>query len=393
MTLPSLEDRRFVVGVDGGPTAFEAPEVVRTLVRAGAEVRVAVTGDAEGWIGALALETVSGAEVARRPDEAAGWEAWADALVVAPAGADLVARLAAGRADDAVADLFLRFAGRAVVVPGTNLPADAWVKANLAALGERALVLPPGTAPAGAAAGLRRVLGPRDLVGRRVLVTAGPTREPLDPVRFLSNPSSGRMGFALAEAARRRGAEVVLFTGPTHLAPPTGVRVVPFDTAESLQAAVTSVAAEAAVDLVIACAAVADWRPAEVASEKMKKAGVTELTLRLVRTPDVLAELSRSVAGRADRPVLVGFAAETGDLEAGARAKLTAKGLDLVVANRVKGDGSAFGAEDNEVHLVSAAGIEHLPRASKAEIAQGILDWVVPRVEARRGAVQPAEPA
>ena len=392
MTLPSLEDRRFVVGVDGGPTAFEAPEVVRTLVRAGAEVRVAVTGDAEGWIGALALETVSGAEVALRPDEAAGWEAWADALVVAPAGADLVARLAAGRADDAVADLFLRFAGWGVVVPGTDSPADAWVKANLAALGERALVLPPGPPPPAPPPGSAGSSGP----GPRGPPGPGDRRvhlEPRDLVRFLSNPSSGRMGFALAEAARRRGAEVVLFTGPTHLALPTGVRVAPFDTAESLQAAVTSVAAEAAVDLVIACAAVADWRPAEVASEKMKKAGVTELTLRLVRTPDVLAELSRSVAGRADRPVLVGFAAETGDLEAGARAKLTAKGLDLVVANRVKGDGSAFGAEDNEVHLVSAAGIEHLPRASKAEIAQGILDWVVPRVEARRGAVQPAEPA
>ncbi len=378
-----------MVGVDGGPTAFEAPEVVRTLVRAGAEVRVAVTGDAEGWIGALALETVSRAKVARRPDEAAGWARWADALVVAPAGADLVARLAAGRADDAVADLFLRFAGRAVLVPGTDLPPDAWVKANLAALGERALVLPPGTAPAGAAAGLRRVLGPRDLVGRRVLVTAGPTREPLDPVRFLSNPSTGRMGFALAEAARRRGAEVILCAGPTHLAPPPGVRVVPFDTAESLHAAVTAVAGEADLDLVIACAAVADWRPAEVAAEKRKKADAgAELTLRLVRTPDVLAELSRSVAGRADRPVLVGFAAETGDLEAGARAKLTGKGLDLVVANRVKGAGSAFGAEDNEVYLVSAGGVAHLPRSSKAEIAQGILDRVAPLVEARRGAAR-----
>lgn len=377
----TLESRSIVVGVDGGPRAFEAADLVRRLVKAGAEVRVAVTARTEGWLPALTLETLSRAAVARTPEDAQRL-ADAELLVIAPCGADLLAGLVRGRTDDAVAALFARMSDRAVVVPGPEVPSAGWVAANLSALAETALVLPAGSAPETVAREAARRCGPRDLAGRRVVITAGPTREHLDPVRFLSNPSSGRMGYALAERAARRGASVVLVSGPVERPAPAGVRRVSVVSAQEMADAVA--AERAAMDLFVGVAAVADWRPAEVAGEKEKKEGRDEKTVRLVRTPDILATVSAETRGRADRPVIVGFAAETERVVEHAREKLERKGVDLVVANDVKGPEGAFGAETNEVVLVSETEAERVPRATKGEIAEAILDRAVRLLDVRR---------
>jgi len=214
-----------------------------------------------------------------------------------------------------------------------------------------------------------------DLEGQKILVTAGPTREPLDPVRFLSNPSSGRMGYALAEAAARRGADVLLITGPVELPAPAGIKTVRIQTAEQLRDA--ALAALPGCTAIIAAAAVSDFRPREVLALKKKKSGSQGETLELVRTPDVLLALSQAAGDGPDRPVLIGFAAETDDLIESARRKLLEKRLDLVVANQVGGEGSAFGSSENQATLVDAEGADQLPRMSKGLLAEKILDRVV----------------
>ena len=389
-----LAGARVLLGVTGGIAAYKAAELARELMRAGAEVQPLLTESGERMVSRATFAALTGRRVpASVWDDPAGVEhvalaRWGQVLVVAPATAHTLARLAAGLADDLLTNVALAFGGPVVVAPAMHT--EMWehpaTRANLQTLeGRGALVVPPASGPltsgdvgpgrlaelddlvAGVAAALA---GTRTLAGARVLVSLGGTREPLDPVRYLGNRSSGRMGAAIAAEALARGAQVTAVAAATTVDPPAGARVLRVETAQQLY---DTVLAEAdAHDVLVMAAAVADFRPKRVAEGKLKKdQGVPEVVLEA--TPDTLAEL-----GRRRRPdqVLVGFAAETGDHLAGARGKLAAKHLDLVVLNHVEGAQSAFGADDADAYLVDAATVEELPRTSKAAIAARLLDRV-----------------
>jgi phosphopantothenoylcysteine decarboxylase/phosphopantothenate--cysteine ligase len=318
---------------------------------------------------------------------------WADLVVVAPATADLMARLAQGNADDLLTTLCLATAAPLVLAPAMNrqMWAHPATQANARCLAERGVRL-LGPASGGQACGETgegRMLEPVEiaealdsgpgrgvLAGRRVLVTAGPTREAVDPVRYLSNHSSGKMGYAVARAAARAGAEVTLVSGPVALADPGGVRVIRVTTAREMRDAV--MAELDGVDVFVAAAAVADYRPARPARAKIKKTAET-LDLSLVRNPDILGE----VASRSRPPFLVGFAAETGGLEKNARAKLRTKKLDLVAANLV-GQGRGFDRADNALSLYWAGGGRELGQASKDELAEALVEMVATRMDGER---------
>lgn len=397
---PALRGARVLLGVSGGIAAYKAAELARELQRQGAEVQALLTASAEKLISRATFAALTG-----RPVPASVWDdpaavehvalaRWGHVLVVAPATAHTLARLAAGLADDLLSNVALAFAGPVVVAPAMHT--EMWqhpaTQANLALLERRGVrVVPPGSGPLtsgdvgpGRLAdlpdlldGIAAALAPaRTLAGVRVLVTLGGTREPLDPVRYLGNRSSGRMGAAIAAEALRRGAEVTAVAAATTVDPPAGVRLLKAETAQQLYDAVLAEAPSH--DVLIMAAAVADFRPKTAAVSKLKKdQGVPELLLE--PTPDTLAEL-----GRQRRPgqVLVGFAAETDDHLANARAKLERKRLDLVVVNHVEGARSAFGADTADAALLDPTGVEELPAASKAEIAARLLD----RVEALRAA-------
>jgi phosphopantothenoylcysteine decarboxylase / phosphopantothenate---cysteine ligase len=389
---------RVLLGVTGGIAAYKAAELARELMRAGAEVQPLLTESGERMVSRATFAALTGRRVpASVWDDPAGVEhvalaRWGQVLVVAPATAHTLARLAAGLADDLLTNVALAFGGPVVVAPAMHT--EMWehpaTRANLQTLeGRGVLVVPPASGPltsgdvgpgrlaelddlvAGVAAALA---GTRTLAGARVLVSLGGTREPLDPVRYLGNRSSGRMGAAIVAEALARGAEVTAVAAATTVDPPAGARVVRVETAQQLYDAVLAEAD--AQDVLVMAAAVADFRPKRAAEGKLKKdQGVPEVVLE--PTPDTLAEL-----GHRRRPgqVLVGFAAETGDHLAGARRKLQAKHLDLVVLNHVEGATSAFGADDADAYLVDADTVEELPRTSKAAIAARLLD----RVEALR---------
>ncbi len=388
-----LQDKRVVVGIGGGIAAFKAVLLVRALMAAGAEVRVVMTEAATRFVGPVTFTGVTGhPAVVNLWDPSYAGEihvelgAWADAVVVAPATANLLARAAQGMADDAVLTTIACAKGVILYAPAmhTRMWERPATRRNVAQLeADGALIVGPVTGPLASgeigpgrmaepeaiAEAVGRALGdPGDLAGTRIMVTAGPTHEDLDPVRFLGNRSTGKMGYALAARAAARGAEVVLVTGPVRIPPPEGVEVVGIRSARDLEAAV--VPRMDSFDAIIMAAAVADYRPATKADEKIKK-GDGDLELTLVRNPDVLRALGERRKG--DRPVLVGFAVETEDLAARARGKLTAKRVDLVVANHAR---VGFGGNDNEVILVDADGDTALPRASKTEVADRILDHV-----------------
>jgi phosphopantothenoylcysteine decarboxylase / phosphopantothenate---cysteine ligase len=393
-----LAGSRVLLGVSGGIAAYKAAELARELQRAGAEVQPLLTEAAEQMVTRATFAALTGRRVpASVWDDPAAVEhvalaRWGQVLVVAPATAHTLARLAAGLADDLLTNVALAFAGPVVVAPAMHT--EMWehpaTRANLETLtGRGVLVVPPASGPltsgdvgpgrlaeledlvAGVVAALRPV---RSMAGTRLLVSLGGTREPLDPVRYLGNRSSGRMGAAIVAEALARGAEVTAVAAATTVDPPAGARPVRVETAQQLYDAVLAEAD--AQDVLVMAAAVADFRPKRVAEGKLKKdQGVPEVVLE--PTPDTLAEL-----GRRRRPdqVLVGFAAETGDHLAGARRKLEAKRLDLVVLNHVEGAHSAFGADDADAYLVDADTVEELPRTSKAAIAARLLD----RIEALR---------
>jgi phosphopantothenoylcysteine decarboxylase / phosphopantothenate---cysteine ligase len=406
-----LGGARVLLGVTGGIAAYKAAELARELQRAGAEVQPLLTADAERMVTRATFAALTGRRVpASVWDDPGAVEhvalaRWGQVLVVAPATAHTLARLAAGLADDLLTNVALAFAGPVVVAPAMHT--EMWehpaTRANLQLLERRGVrVIPPASGPltsgdvgpgrlaeledlvAGVVAALEPASGPagarpgRGLAGARVLVSLGGTREPLDPVRYLGNRSSGRMGAAIVAEALARGAEVTAVAAATIVDPPAGARLVQVETAQQLYDAV--LAAADAQDVLIMAAAVADFRPKRVAEGKLKKdQGVPEVVLE--PTPDTLAEL-----GRRRRPdqVLVGFAAETGDHLAGARRKLQAKHLDLVVLNHVEGAHSAFGADDADAYLVDADTVEELPRTSKAAIAAHLLDRVETLRAARR---------
>jgi len=391
-----LEGRELVLGVTGSIAAYKAVYLLRELRRAGASVTVVMTPHAQEFVAPLTFRTLSGRPVLSNlfdPREPAAVEhvalaERADLVVVAPATANALARAALGLADDFLGTLLL--ASRAPLLFAPAMDGDMWthpaVQSHVATLRARgATVMEPGHGDL--ASGLtghgrfpevadlvetaaRLVWPKRDLVGDHVLVTAGPTREPVDPVRYLSNRSSGRMGYALATLAARRGAQVTLVTGPTRLTPPPGVRVIPVQTAEEMRDAVLQVAPVATV--VVKAAAVADYRVARPVTAKIRSRQ-DGLTLPLAPNPDILRELGRVKGTR----FLVGFAAETGDVRESARAKLEAKGVDLMVANDVSRGDIGFDVEENEVVLLDRwGGVVELPRLSKVDVADAILDRV-----------------
>jgi len=393
----TLASRRVVLGITGGIAAYKSAEVCRGLIGAGADVHVIMTAAAERFMGAVTFEALSGNPVGTdlfRASEPGVIEHirladLADLILVAPATAGFLARLAHGLADDLLSAVMLASRAPVLVAPGMNV--NMWNHAatqdNVEVLGNRGVCfvgpdegdLACRTYGAGRMAepptileAARTAVGPSDLAGRSVLVTAGATREPLDPVRYLSNRSTGKMGFSLARAAAGRGAQVTLVSGPHHLRPPPGVTCVDVQTAEEMAEAVLTRAD--AMDLVIKAAAVADWRPDQVADHKLKKQGAPDTqTLALRRTTDILAELGRRRKG--PRPVLVGFAAETGDPVDEAQRKVRDKGCDLVVANDVSRPDAGFAADTNRVVLVRPdAPPEHLSLASKDAIAHQVLD-------------------
>ncbi|MEO7072122.1 MAG: bifunctional phosphopantothenoylcysteine decarboxylase/phosphopantothenate--cysteine ligase CoaBC [Rhodanobacter sp.] len=399
----SLANRRILLGVTGGIAAYKACELVRRLRELDAQVRVVMTDSAAHFVGAASFQALSG-----QPVRSSLWDAhaeaamghielarWAERVLVAPASADVLARLAHGMANDLLTTLCLASAAPLYLAPAMNqqMWAHPAVQANVDALRQRgARVLGPD---AGSQAcgdfGAGRMLEPlalRDalaqsfadgaLQGLRVLVSAGPTYEDIDPVRFIGNRSSGRMGFAVAQAAVEAGAHVTLVAGPVALPTPAGVSArIDVRSAAQMHAAVLAAAAQ--VDIYIGAAAVGDYRPEQPAAQKLKKHAGTGLTLQLKENPDILASLS----ARNVHPFLVGFAAETHDVADYARDKLQRKGLDMIAANQV-GDGMGFEAADNALTLYWHDGSQALSRAPKADLARALLAQVATRYRASR---------
>ncbi len=400
MDASALQGRRVIVGVGGGIAAYKACELVRELVRAGAEVRVAMTEAAQQFVTPLTFQALSGHPVLTNyfdPNQEGNFghldlARWADLYVVAPATADLIARIRAGMGGDAVTTSLLAFRGPVLLAPAMNVAMweNRQTQENVAALmadprftraGPDAGLLACGDVGAGRLVEVKEIvaaaaarLGSGPLAGRKVLLTAGPTREFLDPVRFISNPSTGKMGLALAEVARELGAKVTVVLGPVGAVDRTGLEVVNVVSAEDMAREV--LARVESVDWFIATAAVSDWRPEARAPQKVKKGEAPEV-LRLVRTPDVLAEASRKVAGAQKRPLLVGFAAETEQVLEHAREKLESKGLDAIVANDVTAPGAGFGTDTNRVTVLTRTGARKELAGAKREVAQGILELLL----------------
>ncbi len=395
-----LQGRRVAVGIGGGIAAYKGCDLVRELRRAGADVRVAMTEAAQKFVSPLTFQALSGHPVVANlfdPEGEASFghlhlARWADLFVVAPATADLLARIRAGMAGDAVTTALLAYRGPVLLAPAMNTAMweHARTQENLAALlsepryrtvGPAVGLLADGDVGAGRLAELEDIVdaaagcvagGP--LAGKRVLVTAGPTREFIDPVRFLSNPSTGKMGLAVAQAARARGAKVTVVLGPVGRVERDGLEVVDVVSAEDMAREVLS--RVEGVDYFIASAAVSDYRPQVRHPQKVKKSDAVE-SIAFERTPDVLLEASKKVAGAAQRPMLVGFAAETHDVLPHAEEKLRQKELDAIVANDVSAPGSGFAGDENQVVVMDRGGRRVEAKGSKREVAQAIWDFLL----------------
>ncbi len=394
--MQALPDKpRVLLGVTGGIAAYKAAEVASRLVKQGCGLRVVMSEAAKRFVGPVTFAALSGNPVPGDwfdgSQEAAishiDLARWAQVVVVAPATANFIAKAALGLADDLLSTLLLATDAPLLIAPAMNphMYDHPTVGANLDTLAQRgaAIVGPAAGRTACGEDGPGRMVEPelivervmdlisaRDLEGVPILVSAGPTREHLDPVRFLSNPSSGRMGIEVARMARRRGAQVTLVLGPTHLEPPMGVETINVTSAADMAEAINSRAKEQRV--IIKAAAVSDFRPQDCAPQKVKKGQGGEVC-QLVNTPDILAGLGQNKGDL----ILVGFAAETDQLLAHAGAKLKAKNLDLMVANDVAADDSGFAVETNRVHLLTPDGeVESLPLMSKQEVAHRLLDRV-----------------
>lgn len=393
-----LFNRNILLGISGGIAAYKSAELVRQLQQMGGEVRVIMTRGATEFITPLTLQALSGhpvhselldteAEMGMGHIELARW---ADLLVIAPATADLIARLAAGRADDLLTTVALATPAPLLLAPAMNqqMWRDPATGANITTLESRGMRMigpaegvqacgdtGPGRMeePQVIAEATRALFASGRLAGRRVVVTAGPTREPIDPVRYLSNHSSGKMGFALARAAVDAGAVTSLVSGPATLPTPDHVRR--YDVGSAREMLETCLELAPDCDIFIACAAVADYRPATMADQKIKK-GAETITMTLERNPDIVA----TIAALPDAPFTVGFAAETQAVEDYAREKRVRKGLDMIVANDVAAKGIGFNSDENAVTVFWESGQRALPRASKSSLAAEIVDLVAAHI-------------
>ncbi len=393
-----------VLGISGGIAAYKTPDLVRRLKGRGADVQIVLTASAEEFVTPTALQAVSG-----RPIRNNLWDKeaeasmshielarWADLVLIAPATAEIMARLAGGGAPDLLSTLCLATEAPIVIAPAMNrvMWANPAVQANRELLEERGVTIlgPDVGSQACGETGAGRMIEPDAiadavvggpnirkgvLAGKTVLVTAGPTREPIDPVRYITNRSSGKMGYAMARAARAHGARVVLVSGPVALDPPYGVELHAVETAEQMYAKTHELIDD--VDVFIAAAAVSDYRPAGSHAKKIKKTADT-MTLELVRSPDILA----SVASLDPAPFTVGFAAETHDVETYAKAKLDKKRLDMIVANRV-GEDCGFDFDDNTVTVYWPGGEQAFAEAAKTELAEDLVALIAQRYETVRG--------
>ena len=396
--MSGLAERRILLGVTGGIAAYKAAEFTRLLARAGAQVRVVMTRAAQDFVGPLTFQALSGEKVHTDlldPDAEAAMghielARWADLIVIAPASADCIAPLAHGHADDLLTTICLATESPVAVAPAMNqgMWAHAATAANVECLRRRGVtILGPASGdqacgetgsgrmrePAELVSDCTEVFGPRVLSGHHVLITAGPTLEALDPVRYLSNHSSGRMGYAIAASAARAGARVTLVSGPVQRPTPAGVERIDVQSAREMQSAVAT-HLEAA-DIFIATAAVADYRPAEIAERKIKKGDEDGRTLALARNPDILGE----ACARSPRPYCVGFAAETDTVAENAQAKRRSKGADLICANAV-GAGIGFGDVDSTLELFDEHGSVRLGPADKETLARELIMAIAERV-------------
>ena len=396
--MTTLEGRQVVLGVTGGIAAYKACELTSRLRKAGAQVYVIMTKNACEFVAPLTFETLSNHPVATDTfDRPATWEVEhialakrAEVFVIAPATANILAKMAHGIADDMLSTTVLATRAPVLAAPAMNtgMWENAATRENVKTLVSRGVrfVGPEGGFLACGDTGAGRMSEPtrifdaiaellnpkQDMEGLRVVVTAGPTQEKIDPVRYISNRSSGKMGYAIAEAAARRGADVTLVTGPVRLETPRGVRAVPIQSTQDLLEAMAACCPEA--DVVIQAAAPADFTPAEVAGEKIKKQGDGDLVLTLCQTPDVAAQV-----GRMKHPgqTLVGFAAETNDVLRNAEGKLAKKNLDMIVANDVTAPGAGFDVDTNIVTFLTRSGMETLPCLPKKQVAEELLDRVM----------------
>jgi phosphopantothenoylcysteine decarboxylase / phosphopantothenate---cysteine ligase len=400
---------RVLLGVTGGIAAYKSPDLVRRLMERGADVQVVMTAAAQRFVSPMTFQAVSG-----RPARSDLWDntaeaamghielaRWAQVVLIAPASADFMARLAGGRADDLLCTLCVATEAPIMLAPAMNrvMWANKATQANVETLTSRGIrILGPGSGnQACGEVGAGRMWEPTQLAeallappvnagllaGLNVLITAGPTRERLDPVRYLTNRSSGKMGFAVAEAAREAGAHVTVVTGPVQLQTPVGITRINVESARDMYAAVHRQVGDA--DIFIAAAAVADFQPVTVAKQKIKKHGGT-VKLELEPAPDII----KSVADMAKRPFVVGFAAETNDVEDNARSKLKRKKLDMIAANEV-GDGIAFDCEDNALTVIWPGGKTDVPRGPKIDVARELIALIAKRLpppdgSPRRGA-------
>ena len=395
---------RILLGVTGGIAAYKSPDLVRRLIERGAEVQVVMTASAQRFVSAMSFQAVSG-----RPTRNDLWDGtaeaamghielarWAQLVLIAPASADFIARLAGGRADDLLSTLCIATEAPIMVAPAMNrvMWANKATQANVGLLVSRGVrILGPAAGnQACGEVGAGRMWEPVKLAesvleppanagllaGLNVVITAGPTRERLDPVRYLTNRSSGKMGFAVAAAAREAGAHVTMVTGPVQLPTPAGVTRINVESARDMFAAVHRHIADA--DVFIAAAAVADFQPASVAKQKIKKQG-TPVSIQLEPAPDIV----KSVADMAKRPFVVGFAAETNDIESNARSKLKRKKLDMIAANEV-GDGIAFDCEDNALTVLWPGGKAEVARGPKIDVARELIALIAKRLPPPDGA-------
>jgi phosphopantothenoylcysteine decarboxylase/phosphopantothenate--cysteine ligase len=391
-----IDKKNIVLGVSGGIAAYKSVELLRLFVKEGANVRVIMTKYAQAFVGALTFKALSRQAVCtdlfEESDDASirhiDWAEQADVVVIAPATANIIGKLANGIADDALSTFMMAVTCPVVICPSMNTQMfkSHAVQRNLETLrSEGYLVIDPesgslacGTTGPGRLPEPHDILDrtvcyltPKDLKDKKILVTAGPTREPIDPVRFVSNPSSGKMGFAVAKAAEYRGGQVTLITGPTHLSDPNNVAVIRVNTAKEMALNVFENMAD--FDIIVKTAAVSDYRPKDTAEQKIKK-DTDELVLSLERTQDILKEIGRNKKEQ----ILVGFAAETEHLEKNAGQKMAEKNLDIIVGNIVGRPDSGFGADTNTVTLFHKNGTkENLPKMSKDDVANLLLDRIL----------------